>query len=99
MVNLVDTKLPKKSFDLKEGGKQCKFVMFVEKTQNSHSCTILALMYDEESQTPFLKSFKYRQPFDIKNFNSDHNWSVRITKISSQASRFINQVLFYKDFK
>ena len=49
MVNLVNPKLPRKSFEISDKDRRYKFVMFVEKTQNSHSCTILVLLYDEEN--------------------------------------------------
>ena len=43
MINLADLSYPRKEFELKE---KEMFLAFVEKTQRSHSCTIIVLLYD-----------------------------------------------------
>ena len=66
MVNLADLSYPRKEFELKENEM---FLAFVEKTQRSHSSTIIVLLYDEDIKAPILRTYKYLNPFQVKGFN------------------------------
>ena len=97
MVHLADKQHPQKEFILDHNQE---FVQFVDQTQDRHSASIMVLLYDRQDKKPVVRIFRYFAPFEKKDFSAEANWVIEEhVKISENASKWIREVLFQKNWK